>query len=66
MEWIELAPQPLIQPQGGVGGAEAEEEVVEDAGLGIEDVLPGPAHLVPHQDPEAELQYPAHDRCLPE
>ncbi len=65
MEWTELVPQLLNQPQGGVGVADAEEDVT--MGPEIEEVaLPGTAIIVPHQDAEAEPQYPACDRCLPD
>ncbi len=49
MEWTELAPQVLIQPQGGVGVAEAEvEEVAEVAGPEEEEnAVPGPIAIVP-------------------
>ncbi len=49
VEWTELAPRVLIQPQGGVGVAEAEaKEVAEDAGPeGEENALPGPIAMMP-------------------
>ncbi len=58
MEWTELAPKLLIQLQGGVEVAEAE-DVIKVMGPKIEDdALPGPAAIVVHQDTESESWYP--------
>ncbi len=53
VEWTELAPQLLNQPQGGVGVADAEEDVAgvadaeEDVAEGAENALPGPIAIAP-------------------
>ncbi len=49
VEWTELAPQVFIQPQGGVGVAEAEaKEVAEYVGPEDEEnALPGPIAMMP-------------------
>ncbi len=74
MEWTELAPQSLIQPQGGVGVADAEEEVArvadaeEEDVAGAENALPGPIAIAPRQGAEAEpgTRYPRCDRHMPD
>ncbi len=51
MEWTILSPSATDQPQGGVGGVEAQEGVVEE-----EAILPDPVAAAPVQP-----WYPMHD-----